>query len=127
MVSHYYITGPRNGIPSVWKADRGLTVSTIDALAQSEGLRVVQKPQGKLTRDALYDLLKMYGPIWSAGRFLDASPTAGHVVVLTGVQGPFVLFNDPWEPVAKKRSAEWFSNRLYALPNAMLAKDTQRS
>jgi hypothetical protein len=127
MVSHYYLPGPRNGLPAVWKKDKGLTLDAIDALAQSEGLRVVKKPQGKLTRDALYDLLKSFGPIWAAGRYLDISPTAGHAVTVTGVQGPFILYNDPWEPLAKKRSVEWFSDRLLSLPNALLAKDPTRS
>jgi hypothetical protein len=38
-----------------------------------------------------------------------------------------VLYNDPWEPKAKKRSAEWMAANLLPLPNALLAKDRLRS
>lgn len=84
-------------------------------------------PPGGLTRDVILGLLQKYGPIWAAGHYLDGYPTAGHAIVWTGVQGPFVLYNDPWEPKAKKRATEWIKANLLALPNAMLAKDATRS
>ena len=126
MVSYYFRAGPRNGLPHVWKADEGLTLGAIDELAAAEGLKRV-RPDGALSRDALRTLLQMHGPIWAAGNYLDGHPTAGHVIVLTGVQGPFVLYNDPWEPKAKKRAIEWVVQRLLPLPNALLAKDQRRS
>jgi hypothetical protein len=126
MVSYYYRAGPRNGLPHVWKPDRGLTLAAIDQLASAEGLKRV-RPDTELTRDGIYALLKVHGPIWAAGHFLDGHPTAGHVIVLTGVQGPFVLYNDPWEPKAKKRTSEWVVQHLLPLPNALLAKDQGRS
>jgi hypothetical protein len=126
MVSMYYKAGPRLGLPPVWKSDLGLTVAAIDTLSKVEGLKVVPRPTGTLDRDAILGLLTTYGPIWAAGHFLDGHPTAGHAIVITGVQGPFVLYNDPWEPKAKKRAAEWFGNNLLTLPNAMLAKDKDK-
>ena len=126
MVSYYYRPGPRNGLPHVWKPDEGLTLGTIDELASAEGLTRVRLP-AELTRNGIFTLLKMHGPIWAAGHFLDGHPTAGHVIVLTGVQESFVLYNDPWEPKAKKRSSEWFVRNLLPLPNALLAKDQRRS
>jgi hypothetical protein len=127
MVSHFYRPGPRMGLPSVWKADQGLTVPAIDSLARIEGLQAVPKPDGGLTRDAIYELLKAYGPIWAAGYYLDGQPQAGHAIVLTGVQSSFVLYNDPWEPKAKSKPAEWINTNLLPLSNALLAKNTARS
>jgi hypothetical protein len=127
MVSYYYRPGPRYGLPTVWRADQGLTVSSISSLAQAEGLRVVPRPTGRLTRDVILTLLKVHGPIWAAGFFLDGHPKAGHAIVITGVQGPFVYYNDPWEPKPKHRPAEWIECHLLGLPNALLAKDRMRS
>jgi hypothetical protein len=127
MVSYYYKAGPRLGLPAVWKPDRGLTLQAIDELARAEGLKAVPKPTGGLTPENMIALLKAHGPIWAAGRFLDGYPQAGHAVVLTGVKGPFVLYNDPWEPMAKKRAWQWINASLLSLPNALLAKDPARS
>jgi hypothetical protein len=127
MVSYYYKAGPRLGLPQVWKPDKGLTVSAIGDLARTEGLKVVAKPAGGFTEKTVYDLLKANGPIWAAGKFLDQAPSAGHAIALTGIDGPFITYNDPWEPKAKRRSIEWFRQRILPLSNAMLAKDKSRS
>ena len=127
MVSYFYAAGPRIGLPPVWQADQGLTLAAIDQLARAEGLKSVPKPAGGLTSDNVITLLKTYGPIWAAGRYLDGHPQAGHAIVLTGVKGPFVLYNDPWEPRAKQRSWQWINSNLLNLPNALLAKDRGRS
>jgi hypothetical protein len=127
MVSYFYAAGPRLGIPPVWKADQGLTLAAIDLLAKAEGLKPVPKPAGGLTPESVIALLKAHGPIWAAGRYLDGHPQAGHAIVLTGVKGPFVLYNDPWEPRAKQRASQWINAQLFALPNALLVKDRARS
>jgi hypothetical protein len=127
MVSYYYRAGPRVGLPPVWKADLGLTVAAIDLLARAEGLQVVPKPVVGLTPDTVATLLKAHGPIWAAGHFLDGAPQAGHAIVLTGVKGLFLLYNDPWEPQAKQRAWQWIHTNLLHLPNALLAKDPTRS
>jgi hypothetical protein len=95
MVSYYFRPGPREGLPAVWRADMGLTVAAIDELASREGLKAVPIPASGLSRDAIVQMLKTHGPIWAAGGFLDGYPDAGHAIVLTGVQGPFVHYNDP--------------------------------
>ena len=126
MVSYHYRSGPRLGLPPVWSADKGLTVEAIDLLAKAEGLKPIPKPAGGLTPENVLALLKKYGPIWAAGRYLDGYPQAGHAIVLSGVKGPFVLYNDPWEPKAKQRPWQWINANLLNLPNALLAKDTTR-
>ena len=101
MVSYYYRPGPRLGLPKVWQADAGLTLQAVNSLASVEGLKTIAKPAAGLTRDTIANLLRRYGPIWAAGTYLDGHPMAGHAIVLTGVQAPFVLYNDPWEPKAR--------------------------
>lgn len=127
MVSYFYRPGPRLGLPPVWQADQGLSVAAINQLAQVEGLKVVTKPTLGLTPDTVEDLLKQHSPIWAAGYYLDGYPRAGHAIVLTGIDGQFIHYNDPWEPRAKKRPAQWINSRLLNLPNALLCKDTSRS
>lgn len=122
MVAYYDRPGPRLGLPSVWKADQGLTLTAINQLARTEGLKAVAKPRGGLTADNVIALLKANGPLWAAGHYLDGHPAAGHAIVLTGVKGPFVLYNDPWEPKAKHRPWQWIDRQLLNLPNALLAR-----
>ena len=126
MVSYFYRPGPRLGLPPVWQADQGLTVPVIDSLARTEGLKAVRRPAGRLTAENLISLLKTHGPLWAAGRFLEGYPQAGHAIVLCGVKDSFVLYNDPWEPRAKRRGWEWIDGNLFRFSNALLAKDTGR-
>jgi Papain-like cysteine protease AvrRpt2 len=123
MVSKYLRPGPRLGLPDVWKRDNGLSPTVIDALAKAEGLRVVSRPDGGLTATILIELLRTYGPLWSAVNW----EGSGHVIVLTGVKGDNVYFNDPWEPSKKVRPVSWFVSSLLPFPNALLAKDPVRS
>jgi len=127
MVSYYYRPGPRLGLPTRWRGDCGLSLQAIDSLARIEGLKAVPKPVRGLTPENVIILLKTYGPIWAAGHFVDGYPQAGHAIVLCGVRGPFVLYNDPAEPQAKQRGWRWINGNLLRLPNALLAKDTTRS
>jgi hypothetical protein len=122
MVSKYHRPGPRVGLPAIWEADSGLLIQQINSLAKSEGLRVVPRP-GTVDQESLLRILKQYGPIWAAGTF----GGSGHVIVLTGVSGEQVHFNDPWEPSKKVKSITWFGNHLGYYPNALLAKDPTRS
>ncbi len=126
MVSYYFRAGPRLGLPAVWKPDQGLTLAAINSLATIEGLVAVPKPAGGLTHDAVLDLLVEHGPIWAAGHYLDGHPRAGHAITISGVEGPFVHYNDPWEPKAKKRPAQWINSHLLNLPNALLVKNPAR-
>lgn len=123
MVSYYYRAGPRLGLPTVWKKDRGLSVEAINQLANVEGLTPIEKPKVRLTVEGILELLMNYGPIWAAGYYLDDAPKQAHAIVLTGVQDLYVHYNDPWEPKAKKNFAEWIESKLLPFPNALLVKD----
>ena len=123
MVSYYFRPGPRLGLPPVWAADAGLTVQAINALASVEGLTALSKPIGGVTRDFIADTLSRKGPIWAAVRLLNY----GHAIVLTGVRGQTLLYNDPWEPAAKLSTVSWLVGHLYNLPNALMVKDIRSS
>lgn len=127
MVSYYYRAGPRQGLPDVWKPDKGLTLKAIDDLAKIEGLKRLAKPADGLTTASVEQLLRANGPIWAAGNYMDAYPTAGHVIVLFGVMGGQIAFNDPWEPQRKVKPVDWISSKMLNIPNAMLVKDQTRS
>lgn len=121
MVSYYYRAGPRLGLPEIWEPDAGLPMTAISRLARVEGLVTVDPPSEGLTSDSVLDMLRTSGPIWAAGHYLEGHPSAGHVIVLTGIEGSVVHYNDPWEPAAKTKSVDWISNGLWSLPNALLA------
>lgn len=126
MVSYYYRAGPRLGLPKRWEINRGITSKTIDELAKVEGLISIEKPTIGLTIESIFQLLMEYGPIWAAGKYLDDNPEQAHAIVLTGVQYPYVHYNDPWEPKAKKNFAEWIDSKLLLISNALLVKDKNR-
>ena len=127
MVSHYYQPGPHIGLPASWRDDQDLSISAIDVLARTEGLRALPRPSAPLTCDSIAELLQAQGPLWAAGYYLDVAPNAGHAIVLTGVEAPLILYNDPWEPAKKKRPPDWVEGRMLALPNALLAREPGRS
>jgi hypothetical protein len=127
MVSYFFHAGPRLGLPDIWMADAGLSVDDLPKLAKAEGLLAIPMPPGALTPATIYVSLTLFGPIWAAGRYLDGSPTAGHAVVITGVKGNEILYNDPWEPQKKSKPAAWFDANLIRVPYTMLIKDRSRS
>lgn len=122
MVSYYFRPGPRIGLPSVWKADQGLSVEAINQLALAEGLKVLPKPIAGVTRDFVVSTLATKGPIWAA-----VHVPSGHAIVVTGVEADALHYNDPWEPMRKTAKFSWFVSNLYNLPNSLLVKDTTQS
>ena|SRR5579872_3569738 len=127
MVSYYFRLGPRLGLPMVWQADEGLTVNSISRLAAAEGLKALPRPLAGITAEWLAGHLKNDGPIWAAVRVILDGYTGGHAIVLTGVHGAAVSYNDPWEPSRKTNAVSWLDFVLFRLPNAMLVKDRSRS
>jgi cysteine protease avirulence protein AvrRpt2 len=123
MVSYYFRKGPRLGLPPIWKADQGLSIVAIDALAKVEGLQQLGKPINGITADFISTALATRGPIWAAihsGRY-------GHAIVLTGIKSDVIYYNDPWEPSRKRNPISWLKSNLLMLPNALLVKDKSRS
>jgi hypothetical protein len=57
----------------------------------------------------LYGYLNGSGPVWCNGLWFGP----GHVIVLTGVDGGKVYFNDPDKGVAKEGTIKWFNEKLF--------------
>ena len=75
----------------------------------------------------IMESLREYGPIWIAGYYLDHKPKVAHAVVVTGIQGNSIHYNDPWEPEAKVKSVEWLNaGMLDGFPDVLLVKDKSR-
>jgi hypothetical protein len=120
MVGYYHEAGPRVGLPDEWAVDLGLDYRRISELAKAEGLKAVPRPEDKFDGDAWIKLLKAHGPIWAAGNF---GLNGGlHAIVVTGVRDGIVLYNDPWEPMAKQKPAQSIDVLLLDVPDALLAK-----
>ena len=102
--------GPMNTVaPSYEIADTvPLPYSGWITLAKKFGL--VQLPvKNQHTEADLHGYLRDHGPVWSAGLWFGV----GHAIVLTGIDGSTVYFNDPDGGVAKKGTAKWFNEKLY--------------
>lgn len=95
MVSYYFRAGPRLGLPMLWRPDLGLPRNCFDDLALIEGLEWLEKPYGGFTPNFVAETLRRRGPIWAA---VTLAPEDKHVVVLTGVRGNTLHFNDPQPP-----------------------------
>ena len=113
MVSYFREAGPRLGLPKVWKDNKGISIAAEATLAKAEGLKAFPFPNSnKFTTENLYAALKQAGPLWCAGSWFGP----GHIIVLTGVDGSNVYFNDPG-PVDvgtknAKNSLAWFNQKL---------------
>ncbi len=123
MVSSYYRGLPRTRLPPPWPQGQLLDAQAVEIIARREGLQPVQTPLDGLTAGNVLALLRTYGPLWAAGRYLDNQPGARHAVVITGVSGDSVLYNDPAEPRCKRRGWPWIWGNLLPLPVALLAED----
>lgn len=122
MVAYFREAGPRLGLPDVWDANTGLSFGAVANLAKVEGLSVFPQPNvGRFSGADLYAALKQAGPLWCAGMWYGF----GHAIVLTGVDGNKVYFNDP-APVDKgmknkKETVDWFNKKLlWSLKNGIL-------
>ena len=100
----------------------GLPLSMVYKLGEKVGLKSL--PMKKVHAQAdLYGYLRKHGPIWAAGTF----GGGGHVIVLTGVDDNYVYFNDPWEPMKKKKTIAWFNQHLLNNhPHSLMFKDPTR-
>ena len=110
MIAYYRHPGPRLGIPEAWEANTGLSHDQWPELAANEGHREVPWPHaGAWSSATLEQALRIYGPLLAHGRFYHA----GHVIVITGVDGDTIRLNDPWEPQRKTNTIAWFNTNLW--------------
>jgi hypothetical protein len=109
MVCKFHVEGPRNGVPSAWKANGGLPFEDFATLASGEHLVPVTRDRSFEWSDAeLARVLSEHGPIWAWGRWFGAS----HIVVITGVDRGKVLINDPDGPKKHEFGLVEFNQKL---------------
>lgn len=71
-------------------APRGIRLGEFALLAGKAGLTKI-RANPPWTSDMVGTYLRNYGPLWCAGHWR----RSGHVIVLTGVEGDTLFFNDP--------------------------------
>ena len=114
--------GPMDTLSPVYSANTGLSVAALITLAKRVGLLDLPVKQLHDNKD-LFTYLRDRGPIWCAGVWYGF----GHVIVLTGVDGGTVYFNDPDQGVKKTGTLAWFNEKLMSsLPGCLMYKDPAR-
>jgi len=127
MVAYFRAPGPRLGLPGKWKANKGITPDDFVRLAQVEGLQKVRLPSGTHAVDkfGIYRWLLDHGPLWCAGYWYGV----GHIIVLTGIAGDTIHFNDPDDQKGgdegrrATESVAWFNEKLaWDVPGCLMFK-----
>ncbi len=113
--------GPMNSLGKIFEDNKGLTIPGFIKLAKSVGLMALPD-EDSFTSQKLEALLRTYGPIWCAGDWFGF----GHIVVLTGVDGGTIYFNDPDQGKAKEGTLAWFNEKLWKVKSRMMVKDPAR-
>jgi hypothetical protein len=116
--------GPMNTVASSYAvADtKGIGPQVFITLAQTVGLKALPV-KNQHSEDDLFGYLRDGGPVWCAGFWFGV----GHIIVLTGVGGGKVFFNDPDQGVKKEGTIDWFNKKLSSqLPGCLMVKDQDR-
>ncbi|MCA8960149.1 MAG: C39 family peptidase, partial [Planctomycetes bacterium] len=116
--------GPMFTVPDAYaRADTvGLYPTEFITLAKNVGLKPLPL-SNQLTEADLFRDLRDSGPIWCAGYWFGV----GHIIVLTGVGGGRIQFNDPDGGVEKEDTLAWFNQKLASgIAGCRMVKDAQR-
>lgn len=116
--------GPMNTVvPAYNRSDTsGITPQEFITLAQNVGLRALPL-RNSHSSDNLHGYLANQGPLWCAGYWFGV----GHIIVLTGVDGGKIYFNDPDGGVKKQGTVNWFNTQLARMiPGCLMYKDQSR-
>jgi ABC-type bacteriocin/lantibiotic exporter with double-glycine peptidase domain len=100
--------GPMNTIADNYKDDQGVTPQQFVNLAGKIGLKKIFQIPTYCTSQRLEEFLVRYGPLWCAGFWYGV----GHIIVLTGVDGEKIFFNDPDGGFKKEGTVTWFNTKL---------------
>lgn len=111
--------GPMNTLGKTYTDNQGLSAQAFITLAKTVGMRAI--PNKKIWSAAnLWLALRDHGPLWCAGHWYGS----GHVVVLTGVDGDNIAFNDPDGGVKKSGTVSWFNTKLAnGIEGCMMSKN----
>jgi hypothetical protein len=97
--------GPMNSISSKYSQNKTLKAQDFRALAKSVGLKKIRIHTRMHSSGEFGHLLERFGPLWCAGRW-DYSE---HIIVLTGIDGHIVYYNDPaYGGHKKSNTLHWF-------------------
>ena|SRR6202035_151858 len=113
--------GPMNTLIPVYTGNTGLaaTPQAFITLANTVGMKPLAN-QNTYDSDDLESLLKANGPAWAAGYWFGF----GHVIVITGIDGGTVYFNDPDQGVRKTGRLDWFNSKLATqIAGCLMSKD----
>ncbi len=111
--------GPMNTLAPTYTGNTGLFPQSFITLAKTVGLNALGS-SNTWTNMELFRALRDNGPIWCAGYWYGA----GHVIVLTGIDGGTVYINDPDRATAKTGTLAWFNEKLASsLVGCMQVKD----
>lgn len=116
--------GPMNTMSGAYDAadTKGIGPSQFITLAEKVGMYKLPV-KNQHTEEDLFSYLRAGGPVWCAGFWFGV----GHIIVLTGVGGGKVYFNDPDQGVKKEGTVKWFNEKLAnQLPGALMVKDPGR-
>ena len=114
--------GPMNTLTPTYTRNRGISPQEFITLGKSVGLDAL--PTKNLhDSDDLHGYLSSQGPIWCAGHWFGP----GHIIVLTGVDGGQMFFNDPGGGLKKQGTVDWFNKKLASsLQGSLMYKDPKR-
>jgi len=114
--------GPMNTLIRTYERNHGITPQEFITLARTIGLEPLPNKSLHSSGDLHWDL-KSKGPLWCAGHWFGP----GHVIVLTGIDGGQVFFNDPDGGVKKSATVDWFNKKLASsLHGSLMFKDPGR-
>ncbi len=99
----------------------GLFPAEFVTLAEKVGL--YKLPKNFHSGEDLVKYLRDGGPVWCAGYWFGV----GHIIVLTGVSGGKIDFNDPDGGKKKEKTVAWFNEKLASqLQGCLMVKDPGR-
>ena len=93
--------------------ERGIDPEELRPTLTKVGFKPVAPDDGAVTWDEknIYALLRQAGPLWCAGTF--GKGDSDHVIVLTGIKGDKVHYNDPWGTGSRStKSLSWFAQHI---------------
>ena len=96
-------------LPSTYANNTGISTAQFISLARSVGLQTAPQVNQTYTWAFIDNLLRLYGPIWAAGRW-NGFP---HIIVITGVTADGTLYvNDPADGMSHVHDMGWFNEKI---------------
>lgn len=105
--------GPMNTIQSNWNTNSRIAIPEFITLAKKVGMKPVHRSNAHYTGHDIEQVLKKHGPLWTAVHIWPHGKPYGHVVVLTGISGQAIHYNDPEHGGSQPtEDVSWFNLHL---------------